>query len=245
MASLGTRLLEMSFGRPSGSLGRIGGWLMARGNAATERKLVDLADLGRRDVVLVVGPGPGVGLDAAARRSERVIGLDPSEVMLASCRRRCTELIRGGTVRLVQGVAEDTFQPAESVDVVLAVNNVQIWPDWGAGFAELHRVLRPGGQLLLSAHQKWFAGRAGCAGRGSREGRLRRGPNVDLGAVRARRQHCGTATSTPDDWLSGTDRQLVACARARAVARWGREGCSCRWLSPTPSPGRCETPCGW
>lgn len=158
MASLGTRLLEMSFGRPSGSLGRIGGWLMARGNAATERKLVDLADLGRRDVVLVVGPGPGVGLEAAARRSERVIGLDPSEVMLASCRRRCAELIRGGTVRLVQGVAEDTFQPAESVDVVLAVNNVQIWPDWGAGFAELHRVLRPGGQLLLSAHQKWLPG---------------------------------------------------------------------------------------
>lgn len=156
MANLGTRLLEMSFGRPSGPLGRIGGRLMARGNAATERHLVDVAELDRRDVVLILGPGPGIGLEAAARRSKHVIGVDPSELMLASCRRRCAELIRRGGVCLVQGVAADTGQPSGSVDVVFAVNNVQIWPDWEAGFAELHRVLRPGGRLLLSAHEKWL-----------------------------------------------------------------------------------------
>lgn len=61
-------------------------------------------------------------------------------------------------MRLVQGVANDTGQTAGSVDVVLAVNNVQIWPDWRAGFGELHRVLRPGGRLLLSAHEKWLPG---------------------------------------------------------------------------------------
>lgn len=158
MASLGTRLLEMSFGRPSGPLGSIGGWLMARGNAATERHLVEIADLRRRDVVLVLGPGPGIGLEAAARRSGDVIGIDPSDVMLASCRRRTEELVRRGAVRLVCGVADDTGQAAGSVDVVLAVNNVQIWPDWQAGFRELHRVLRPGGRLLLSAHEKWLPG---------------------------------------------------------------------------------------
>lgn len=158
MASLGNRLLEMSFGRPSGPLGRVGGLLMARGNAATERHLVEIAEIRRRDVVLILGPGPGIGLEAAASRSEDVIGIDPSEVMLSSCRRRCEELIRRGTVRLVQGVANDTGQTAGSLDVVLAVNNVQIWPDWRAGFGELHRVLRPGGRLLLSAHEKWLPG---------------------------------------------------------------------------------------
>ncbi len=158
MANVGVRVLQMSFGRPTGPLGRIGGWLMARGNAATERHLVDVADLGGRDVVLVLGPGPGIGLEAAAGRAGHVIGIDPSEVMLASCRRRCAEQIRRGTVRLAPGSADDTGQPAESVDVVIAVNNVQIWPDWHAGFAELHRVLCPGGRLLLSAHEKWLPG---------------------------------------------------------------------------------------
>lgn len=158
MAGIGNRMLEMSFGHPSGPLGRVGGWLMARGNAATEGYLVELAELSQRDVVLVLGPGPGIGLDAAGRRSGQVIGVEPSEVMLASCRRRSADLVERGAVRLVQGVADDTGQPAGSMDVVLAVNNVQIWPDWRAGFAELHRVLRPGGRLLLSAHEKWLQG---------------------------------------------------------------------------------------
>ncbi len=61
-------------------------------------------------------------------------------------------------MRVASGVADRTGQPDSSVDVVLSVNNVQIWPDRPAGFAELYRVLRPGGRLLLSAHQKWLPG---------------------------------------------------------------------------------------
>ena len=155
---IGARLLEKGFGRPSGLLGWIGGWLMARGNAATELHLVELADLGQDDVVLALGPGPGIGLQAAGARSRHVIGIDPSEVMLQAAGRRCAKLIEQGRVQLVRGLAEDTGQADVSVDVVLAVNSVQIWPDWQAGFAEVYRVLRPGGRLLLSAHQKWLPG---------------------------------------------------------------------------------------
>jgi arsenite methyltransferase len=43
-----------------------------------------------------------------------------------------------------------------SVDVVLSVNNVLLWADRAAAFAELRRVLCPGGRLLLSAHDKWL-----------------------------------------------------------------------------------------
>ncbi len=131
---------------------------MALGNADTERHLVELADLSHGDVVLVLGPGPGIGLQEAGTRSGNVIGIDPSDVMLRASGKRCAELIEQGRIRLVRGVAEDTGQPAASVNVVLAVNSVQIWPDWQAAFAELFRVLRPGGRLLLSTHAKWLPG---------------------------------------------------------------------------------------
>lgn len=168
---------------------------MACGNADTERHLVDLADLDERDVVLVLGPGPGIGLQAAGTRSGHVIGVDPAEVMLAACRRRCTELIEHGRVRLVRGVAEQTGQPGGSVDVVLAVNNVQMWPDWRAGFGELHRVLRPGGRLLLSAHERWLPG--------------------GLAALRAAAEEAGfeeirTSTWEPPGRAAGTSAQLSA-----------------------------------
>ena len=148
----------MGFGRPSGLLGRIGGRLMARGNAATELHVVELAGLAEHEAVLVLGPGPGVGLHAAALRCERAVGVDPSELMLAACRQRSAELVKDGVVQLRLGDAENTGQPDASVDVVLSVNNVMIWPDWHAGFTELHRVLRPGGRMLLSAHDKWLPG---------------------------------------------------------------------------------------
>lgn len=158
MTTFGARLAEKGFGRPSGPLGRLGGRLMARGNAATERRMVGLAELAERDDVLVVGPGPGIGLEAAARRSAHVIGLDPSPVMLEACRRRCADLIAQGRVRLVQATAEQTGQPGSSVDVVISVNNVQIWSDRQGGAAELARVLRPAGRLWISTHQKWLPG---------------------------------------------------------------------------------------
>ncbi|MBE3002290.1 class I SAM-dependent methyltransferase [Nocardiopsis sp. HNM0947] len=155
---LGRRLLEAGFGKPRGVLGRLGGWSMARGNAATERHLVDLADPDESEAVLVVGFGPGVGLREAGLRSARVVGVDPSPVMRRSARHRCADLVRRGRVGVEPGTAEDTGAGDGSIDVVLSVNNVQIWPDVHAGLVELHRALRPGGRLLISAHQKWLTG---------------------------------------------------------------------------------------
>ena len=78
--------------------------------------------------------------------------------MLAACRQRCAKLVDNGTVQLRLGDAENTGQPDTSVDVVLSVNNVMLWPDWHVGFTELRRILRPGGRMLLSAHDKWLPG---------------------------------------------------------------------------------------
>ncbi|MFD7628834.1 class I SAM-dependent methyltransferase [Streptomyces sp. NPDC059851] len=156
MESITRQLLAKGFGRPSGLLGRLGGRLMAHGNAATERRAVAVAAPAEEDVVLVIGPGPGVGLAAAARRSAHVIGIDPSDLMLSMARRRCAAPIARGRLRLAVGTAARTGEPDASADLVISVNNLHLWPDVPAALAELHRVLRPGGRMVLSAHEKWL-----------------------------------------------------------------------------------------
>ena len=50
------------------------------------------------------------------------------------------------------GDAAGTGLPPACADLVVSVNTVAIWPDLDAGAAELRRLLRPGGRLLLSWH---------------------------------------------------------------------------------------------
>lgn len=149
-------LLDQAFGHPRGLLGRIGGAIMAHSNAAIELKVVDVAAITGDETVLVVGPGPGVGLRAAAERAALAIGVDPSEDMLHASVDRCADLVHAGRVRVRVGTAEATGLETAAVDVVLSVNNVMLWDDRAAGFAELARVLRPGGRLVLSGHEKWL-----------------------------------------------------------------------------------------
>jgi arsenite methyltransferase len=161
MSNLGARVLDSAFGHPRGLLGALGSALMARGNAATERQMVRLARLHDSDTVLVVGPGPGIGLRAAGEQAAWTIGVEPSERMRADASQRCAELVRAGKVELREGTAESTGAPDASCDVVLSVNNVQLWPDRALALAELYRVLRPGGVLLLSMHERWLPGGRG------------------------------------------------------------------------------------
>ena len=158
MNDLRTRALDLAFGHPRGLLGHVGGMVMARSNARTELQVVRLARLAGTERVAVVGHGPGVGLRAAGEQAAHVVGIDPSERMRQDAAHRCADLVDAGKVELRDGTAEATGLPDTSFDVVLSVNNAQLWPDRSAALAELHRVLRPGGLLLLSTHDRWLPG---------------------------------------------------------------------------------------
>ncbi|MBL1097596.1 class I SAM-dependent methyltransferase [Streptomyces coffeae] len=149
------RLLDAAFGRPRGPLGTVGGVVMARLNASQERWAVDRAALRAGERVLVVGPGPGVGLAPAVAAVEpggRVIAVEPSATMRRMAIRRCATRIAAGTLDVRDGTAERTGCPDAAVDAVLSVNNVMHW-DRPAGFRELLRVLRPGGRMVLTVHR--------------------------------------------------------------------------------------------
>ncbi|MEV4596624.1 class I SAM-dependent methyltransferase [Amycolatopsis sp. NPDC049253] len=80
----------------------------------------------------------------------RVTGLDLSPAMLKLAKRRAADL--GRTVTLREGDAEALPFPDASFDTVVCTLGLCGFPDDRAAIAEMHRVLRPGGALLLLDH---------------------------------------------------------------------------------------------
>jgi ubiquinone/menaquinone biosynthesis C-methylase UbiE len=116
--------------------------------------VLDQLDVRSGDVVLEVGYGPGGLVRLLSRRTtaDRIQGVDPSAEMRDAATRLNRGAVRQGRVELRQGSADRTGLPDQSVDRVVTVNNVALWPDLDAGLDELHRVLRPGGVVVIGWH---------------------------------------------------------------------------------------------
>jgi SAM-dependent methyltransferase len=137
---------------PAGRLGTLGGQLMRLVNRAQQHEVARLLGPLNELDVLEVGHGPGVLLGLLARTARHVTGVDPSTEMRRLAVRAHAGAIADGRLEVRAGDAGATGLPDDVVDLVVTVNSVAIWPDLDAGVAELHRVLRPGGRLVLSWH---------------------------------------------------------------------------------------------
>jgi ubiquinone/menaquinone biosynthesis C-methylase UbiE len=145
------RILMRMFGRPTGALGRLGGIIMARTNAAFASSVIGLLDVQPSDKVLEVGFGPGVGIQllAGSAPAGRVAGVDYSREMVEQAKARNAETIESGLVDVRHGsVANLPFEHG-AFDMVLAINSMQVWPDVMAGLREIKRVIRSGGRVAL------------------------------------------------------------------------------------------------
>jgi SAM-dependent methyltransferase len=99
--------------------------------------------------LLDVGFGGGLALELAHRRGvRRLAGVDPSEAAVARLRERPGRLAGPG-LSVEIGTVETLPFPEDAFDAVVSTNTVYFWPDLAPAFAELRRVLRPGGRLAL------------------------------------------------------------------------------------------------
>lgn len=102
-----------------------------------------------RGDVLEVAIGTGRNL-AHYPADAAITGLDLSPAMLGIARARAREL--GRTVELHEGDAQQLPFPDAGFDTVVCTLGLCGVPDERKAIAEMHRVLRPGGQLLLLDH---------------------------------------------------------------------------------------------
>ena len=153
-------------GKPEGVMGRIVVAMMNRGHAGIAAwGFTHLSFRGDEDV-LDCGCGGGANLAQLLRLlpKGRVTGLDYSPISVEKAREVNRVAIDAGRCTVVQGnVLELPFE-SSSFDVVTAFETVYFWPELVRCFAEIHRVLKPGGVFMITneatgrtkSHEKWL-----------------------------------------------------------------------------------------
>ncbi len=133
-----------------------------RCSAAGRRAAVDAAErIGGR--ILEVGVGTGLSLDQYAR-SNRIVGIDISEPMLEKAHERVKRLRLDNVETITVMDAEHLTFPDASFDVVVAQYVVTAVPNPEKALDEFVRVVRPGGEIILTSRigaEKGFRGTIG------------------------------------------------------------------------------------
>jgi ubiquinone/menaquinone biosynthesis C-methylase UbiE len=114
-------------------------------------ELVELAALRRGERVLDLACGTGLLARLAAPEvgpTGQVTGLDFNSGMLTVARTLPSP--SGASITWVEGSAADMDLPDASFDVILCQQGLQFFPDKPKALREMHRVLAPGGRILLS-----------------------------------------------------------------------------------------------
>jgi ubiquinone/menaquinone biosynthesis C-methylase UbiE len=147
-----SRFVARELSRPGAIVGPL---LLApiwnRRNAALNDMALEALALCPQDRVLEVGFGGGYLIRLMSPKVPRglVAGVDASPSMVAYVERRDRRLIAQRRLVLRRAPAEKLPFPDQSFSKICSVNSLFYWTDLDQALAELHRVARPGAQLVL------------------------------------------------------------------------------------------------
>lgn len=114
------------------------------------KKSVRMLERSRPKRILDVATGTGdFAIACAELKPEQVTGIDISEGMLGVGREKIAKLGLGSLIRLEHGNAETYNAQEGSYDAIVVGFGVRNFQNLGAGLRNLHRLLAPGGVLLV------------------------------------------------------------------------------------------------
>ncbi len=120
---------------------------------AFARRAIERLELGSAQRVLDVACGPGTASALLARAGHDVDSVDFSEAMLAQLKRKLAPggPLAGASIRPQHMDGQKLTFADASFDGALSMFGLMFFPDRARGFAELHRVLRPGARACVSS----------------------------------------------------------------------------------------------
>jgi len=129
---------------------------MARETARFNVEVLDTLAIGAGENVLEIGFGHGRTLAIAAERAAdaRFAGIDIAATAVRSAERRCRALVEAGRLDLRVGDGLALPWPDATFDAAFAVHTLYFWSEPERQLAEVCRVLRPGGRLVLGFRER-------------------------------------------------------------------------------------------
>lgn len=149
---IGAPLLVGQHGHPRGIVGRMLGEQMVRQHVPETAWTISLLDLKPESQILEIGFGAGRAIELVATQvaNGHVSGIDLSQEMVSAAARRNARAIKAGQVTLRRGDVTILPFAGSQFDKVFSIQTLYFWSDPLRAFAEISRVLKPGGMLVVT-----------------------------------------------------------------------------------------------
>jgi ubiquinone/menaquinone biosynthesis C-methylase UbiE len=135
---------------PHGRSGRVVAKTMPMFHSLFYGPAAERLELRRDDILLDVACGSGALLDRYAGDAQHVAGIDLSDIQIDLARRRLHDRIADGSAEIVVGDAAHLPWEDGTFTAASCVGSLDYFADPDAAVKEIHRVLRPGGRVVLT-----------------------------------------------------------------------------------------------
>jgi ubiquinone/menaquinone biosynthesis C-methylase UbiE len=136
---------------PSGLIGTFIGMQMAQQHKLETDWSIGLLEIAPTDSILEIGFGAGRAIQRMAAQAKRgkISGIDLSATMVNTARQRNAHGVKTGQIVLQQGNINDLPFAEQQFDKILSIHTFYFWPDKTRAIAEINRILKPGGRIVL------------------------------------------------------------------------------------------------
>jgi arsenite methyltransferase len=152
---LRTRILggmAAQLGKPTGFRGRLVARMLNRANGGFMAEAIDALELQQGAVAADLGFGGGAGLGMLLERvgpQGQVYGVDLSPTMVSRASRRFKRDVASGRLYLQEGSLTKLPLKDGSINGAITINTIYFIPELDLVFAELARVLKPSGRVVV------------------------------------------------------------------------------------------------